>query len=320
MMKRFVTRSLLFLLLVYVLSIVLSWAYTVLFTDHKSDQSKKNWVLLRSGDSCDYATIGSSRVFHMINVPLLNKLTGKKGINIGNSGSSYADNYALLLKYLERNHIKTLVLNADEFCFNSTKHYTYPFKDFQYMPYFFEDSINLVYKENVPVWKYYLWSTVPLSRYIEFNEYYDLGSLAWLTVQKQICAYDTTAGTELLTNLKYRKFAAADTTGIHPEKFVVDRKDLRYFYKIINLCKSKGIEVILVTPPIYCKGMYAKESRLKIAQFIEGLAKEQKLYYVNYYEAQGFCNVLYFRDLTHTNYLGTNIFTRYLAKELKGRL
>jgi len=320
MMKRFVTRSLLFLFLVYALSTVLSWGYTALFTDHKSDQSKKNWVLLRLGDSCDYAILGSSRVFHMINVPLLNKLTGKKGINIGNAGSSYADNYALLIKYLEKNYINTLVLNADEFSFNSSKHYTYPFKDFQYMPYFFEDSINLIYKENVPAWKYYLWSTVSLSRYIEFNEYYDLGSLAWLTTQKPVSAYDKTLGTELLTNLKYRKFKTADTTGIHPEKFVLDKKDLRYFYKIINLCKSKGIAVILVTPPIYCKGMYAKESRLKITQFIEGLAKEQKLYYVNFYKVKKLCNVLYFRDLSHTNYWGTNIYTRYLAQELKVRL
>jgi hypothetical protein len=315
-MKRLILHTAFFIVLAYLLSMLISWAYTELFTHYKSDQSKKNWVLVRKGDALDYATIGSSRVFHMIDVPLLNTLTGKKGMNIGTSGSSYADNYALLVKYLERNTIQSLILNADELCFHSSTGYTYPFKDYEFMPYFFEDTIHAVYKDNVSQWKYYLWTSIPMSRYIEFNEHYEIGSLVWMQARKPVCKFDTTAGTELLYNMKYKKFLHTDTLPVVKDTLPIERRDEIYFHKIITLCKSKGIKVILITTPLYCKGIYAMTNRLKFQTYLTQLAKKEQLPYINFYEATALQDTRYFRDMTHTNIAGTRIYTRYLAKEL----
>lgn len=316
-MKPLVLRSLLFLLIAYTISVCLSWGYTALFTHYKSNQSKRNWTLVRKGDTMDYATIGSSRVFHMIDVPLLNTLIGKKGMNIGTSGSSFSDNYALLVKYLEHNQIKSLILNVDEMGFHSTTGYHYPFADYEYMPYFFEDTINQIFKDNVPLWKYYLWTTVPISRYIEFNEHYEIGVLLWLNTTKPLCKLDTTAGTELLYNMKYKKFSSTDTVPVVSDTFKIESRDEIYFGKIVSLCRKKNIKVILVTTPLYCKGIYAPSNRLKFQTYIEQLAQKEKLPYINFYEENRLQNIRYFRDLTHTNIQGTRIYTRYLASKLK---
>jgi hypothetical protein len=318
-MKQLIRNGVVFVLITYVISIVLSWGYTAVFADHKSDQSKKNWTLIRKGDTLDYATIGSSRVFHMVDVPLLNELTGKKGMNIGTSGSSYADNYALLVKYLERNKVQTLILNADELCFHSSTGYTYPFKDYEYMPYFFEDTINKVYEDNVPSWKYYLWTTVPLSRYIEFNEHYELGSMLWLNTKRPLCKFDTTAGTELLYNMKYKKFLPSDTLPVRYDSLTIERVDEIYFHKIIALCKAKGMKVIVITTPLLTKGIYAPSNRVKFQSYLDGLVKKEKLSYINFVDVTSLQQVRYFRDMTHTNIEGTRIYTRYLATQLKDR-
>lgn len=319
-MKQLFLRSFVFIFIAYFLSNVLSWGYTTLFARYKQDQSKKNWTLIRKGDTLDYAAIGSSRVFHMVDVPLLNALTGKKGMNIGTSGSSYADNYALLIKYLERNTFNTLLLNVDELCFHSSTGYTYPFKDYEYMPYFFEDSINSVYKDNVAQWKYYLWTGIPLSRYIEFNEHYELGSMLWLNAKMPLCKFDTTAGTELLYNMKYKQFLPKDTLPVVSDTLHIEPLDALYFNKIVALCKSKGIKVVLITTPLYCKGIYAPANRLKFQAYIQQLALKQKLPYINFYEVQGLQKLYYFRDMTHTNIEGTRLYTRYLAAQLKDQL
>ena len=319
-MKQLFLRSLLFVSIAYAASVCLSWLYTDLFTRYKPELTKRNWTLLRQGDSVEYATMGSSRVCHMIDVPLLSELTGKTGMNIGTSGSSYADNYALLSKYLERNKIGTLVLNADEFCFHSSISYTHPFADYEYMPYFFEDTINQIYKDNVPRWKYYLWTFVPISRYIEYNEQYELGSTLWLNSRKLVCQMDTTAGTELLFNMKYKKFLATDTLPVVKDTLNIEARDVAYFQKILSLCRAKQIKVILVTTPLYAKGIYAPANRLKFLAYLEDLAKTEKLPYINFYGAEGIQDYRYFRDMTHTNIQGSRLYTRYLATQLKGIL
>ncbi|MDB5258752.1 MAG: hypothetical protein JWM14_3447 [Chitinophagaceae bacterium] len=316
-MKRLIINSAVFVVLAYILSTMLSWGYTALFKNYKPDQSKKNWTLVRKGDTLDYITIGSSRVFHMVDVPLLNTLTNKKGLNIGTSGSSYADNYALLVKYLERNKVQALILNADELCFHSTTGYTYPFKDYEYMPYFFEDTINQVYKDNVPKWKYYVWSGIPLSRYIEFNEHYELGSVLWLNAKKPVCKFDTTAGTELLYDMNYKKFLRTDTLPVQKDTLHIEQRDELYFHKIISLCREKGMKVILITTPLFTKGIYAPANRAKFQQYLDRLIREEKLTYINFMDVTSLQDVRYFRDMTHTNIEGTRIYTRYLARQLK---
>jgi len=303
--------------IVYVVGVCLSGLYTDFFKTYKSSQLKINWTLVRQGDSMDYATIGSSRVFHMIDMPLLNTLTEKNGINLGTSGSSFSDNYALLSKYLERNKIGTLVLNVDEIGFHSSTGYEYPFSDYEFMPYFFEDTINQIYKDNVSRWKYYLWTTVPISRYIEFNEHYELDSALCIHARKSICQLDTTAGTKLLYDVKAKKFSATDTLSLMKDTLNVETHDEIYFHNILSLCRANGIKVILITTPLYGKGIYAPANRREFLAYIHRLAEKEHLPYINYYEAKGIQNNRYFRDMTHTNVDGTRLYTRYLATQLK---
>jgi hypothetical protein len=165
-----------------------------------------------------------------------------------------------------------------------------------------------------------MWSVIPLSRYIEFNEHYELSAALWLNTKKPACKFDTTAGTELLYNMKYKKFLRTDTQFVQKDTLHIEQRDELYFRKIISLCRSKGMKVIVITTPLFAKGIYAPSNRVKFQHYLRCLIEKEKLTYIDFVDVTSIQQVKYFRDMTHTNIEGTRIYTRYLAGALKGLL
>ena len=76
----------------------------------------------------------------------------------------------------------------------------------------------------------------------------------------------------------------------------------------------------MITTPLYCKGIYALQNRLKFQAYIQQLAEKEQLTYINFYAVEGLQDSRYFRDMTHTNIEGTRLYTQYLAAELKSKV
>src|ERR1700741_4751314 len=164
-MNKLIKNTIYFSLLV----LLISYPISIYITNNFSTYNKQNWILKKSGLKFDYAVLGSSRVNTMIDIKSLDKNFEKKGINIGNTGAGYAENYIILSEFIEKNKINTLILNTDEFSFNSVKAWKHPFHEFEFLPLF--SKYDAVFYDYTPMWKFYLWKIIPLTKYLEYNDH-----------------------------------------------------------------------------------------------------------------------------------------------------
>jgi hypothetical protein len=99
-MKRFLLHIGLLLLGTLLIMVLLDAAYTKAY---EASAPRTKFQLLRSykGQKIDYAFLGSSRVDNDINPAVIEKETGKKGLNLGFQGSKLRDIYTILQLFKE---------------------------------------------------------------------------------------------------------------------------------------------------------------------------------------------------------------------------
>ena len=293
-MLKIVKNTIYYFLLVILLSYPISFYISANFNTY----SKQNWALKITGLKLDYAVLGSSRVYNMIDIKSLDSTFEKKGINLGTSGSGYAENYIILSEFIHKNKISTLNLNTDEFCFNSKNSYGYPFHDYEFLPLF--TKYNNIFYDNIPKWKYYLWNVIPLTKYIEFNKQFTL---------KAQNLIDENMGSALLNEVNKKE--ELEIKRVQTKFTEVDKK---YFLKIIQLCKLNNIKMILITTPI-CNKNYEYE-KLFLSIYIKSISSKFNLKHYGF-ESLIEINHTNFNNNTHTNVHGSKEYSINLGKLLK---
>jgi hypothetical protein len=279
----------------------LSYPTAYLIEARFNTPNKQNWILKKAGEQYDYAVLGASRVFNMVDINTLDSVMNKKGINIGSSGSCYAENYIILEEFLSKNKISALLLNTDEFSFNSANSYSYPFHDYEFLPVFRKHKE--VFFDFIPSWKYYLWLSVPCTKYIEYNDQYVLSTLSNRKLNK-------TKGTELLYGKRSDKNLLLNKRRV-PE---INRLDAKYFKKIADLCANKNIALILITTPIF---KYDREEHKLFLEYIDSFSQQNNLKYYSFETLIDASKPDYFQDNTHTNNLGSVEYSKRLGQKLK---
>ncbi len=110
-------------MLVFLVALLSSYPLAYVISNNFNTYNKQNWVLKISGYELDYAVMGSSRVAYVVDIKSLDSTYNRKGINIGVSGSSLAEEYIVLREFLKKNEVKELLLNLDELALNSREGY-----------------------------------------------------------------------------------------------------------------------------------------------------------------------------------------------------
>lgn len=293
-MKQFLFRSTAFVVLLYLVSLPIAWY----FNNHYHTYNKQHWILQQKNLSLDYAVLGSSRVFNVVDINAMDRSSGLNGINLGTSGGSYAENYIVLNEFLKQNHIKTLLLSADEFNFNIAAGVEYPFHDYEFLHLF--SRYDSIFKDYMPAWKYQMWKLVPAARFIEFNDQYTIRN-------KPDTALDHNKGSELLyhwgtTDMEYRR------------QTIINDIDRRYFFDLLKLCETNHIKVVLFSAPIF--RMSHLKPNAPIESFLDQVCSSKKLQRI---QAEGLIdtdNKTLFLDYRHANAKGSKIFSSGLGKKL----
>ncbi len=210
---------------------------------------KKQWILAQQGGSYDYAVLGSSRAFGAFDMNLLDSLTGLNGINLGANGSGFKDNYLVLSLFLKNNQISKLFLQVDMASLNSTTSFSNEFHAFTFMPYWEEEEVREVLKEEISLLENQISALAPQWRYFYFNKYFSPKEvLRRIQVSKtQRDLYSQSKGgiareeiTQKVREIKtYQLPKTADPT------------DLEYLMKIKTKAEAAGIEVIFFSAPRY---------------------------------------------------------------------
>ena len=94
------------------------------------------------------------------------------------------------------------------------------------------------------------------------------------------------------------------------EELKVDKKVEDYLGRIVNVCKSKNVEVVLVTSPFLIKD---EETSFWISKF----AQSHKLSYLDFSSCnQIVSNSKLFKDKTHLNEQGAKLFSQMVAEQI----
>ena len=296
-MKKFFKN--LFILLIILLAFfwLLDEAFTYVF--QKGYYTKIQWLYQKQNQRYDYAMHGSSRAFTTIDIPAIEKATGKKGINISVDGSSIPDQYLMLKIFLANgNKIKKLYLQVDPF--SSDTEEIFEFAVPKFMPYLKEDIVFDHFKQFGGEW--YAYRYVPFYRYAKYNTLWGIHEV--LIDQFKILPQDFDEyGDYFYPNVQYKG----------PDKLRHLTFDLKGKYKFLNqiieLCKSNKVELILFTAPvadIIIDEAY-KENALQFAE----LMKSKGVSYYNYGDLYGNDPKLFYNEI-HLSGRGAEEFTQHI--------
>jgi len=210
---------------------------------------KKQWVLAQEGETYDYAVLGSSRAYGAFDMNLLDSLTGMNGINIASNGSGFKDNYLLLSLFLKSNKIDKLFLQVDMASLNSKTSFSNEFHAFTFMPYWDEEVVREVLKEEIPFLKNSVSSIIPQWRFFYFNKYFSPKEVIRRVQLSKIYkdSYSQTKG-GILGQETAPKKGEIKTYSL-PE--TVNSEDWSYLIKILTKAEDAGIKVIFFTAPRY---------------------------------------------------------------------
>jgi hypothetical protein len=312
-MKIFFIKLLVFSLLIWVVLKFLDGYYTSYTVANKNVCQKPDWVLAHSGQNFDMAFLGNSRVYYMLDVPYLEKQTGKRGINLGLTGSNYSEIFLLFYQFLKSNNtVKNLFLEVDLLALNAKK-VDFLFHGYTYMHLLNDTVVSNVYKDNAPAYRYFLWKHVPFVRYMEYSNRFVFYKMIKGGFEcKTFDELDQTKGGVFFQGQDFPKSYANNYWTIDP----VDKK---YFDKIIAYAREKNINVILYTAPIYPEYAKRQLNYDAVMQVVSELAEKENLPYLDfsrpdYHVCLDKSN---FFDNTHLNKKGVGFFCEDFADSIK---
>ncbi len=300
-MKQLLIRLLSFLVLLLILSYPLSFFISSNFNTY----NKQDWILHLEGNTYDYGVLGSSRVYNVVDINTIDSICNTSGVNLGTSGSNFAENYLVLQYFLEHNTIKNLILNIDEFSLDAKNSFGEgkPFHVYEFLPLMEDSRWNEIFRDNLPFWKYVLYKSISLSKYVEYNDQFTLK-----THSKPFL--DITKGSSLVGEVSTQEVK------LKKRQRGIDKNDVKYLNKIVGLCDSLKINLLFFTSPIFSETIHPT----KASKFINEYSTSHGIEYYPFYDYFEYSNLEYYKDITHTNRLGSIIFSKNLALVLDRNL
>jgi hypothetical protein len=285
----------------------------------KNTALKHYWLLNFKDQKFDMAFIGPSRVLNTLDMSVFQKSGNGNCINLGLSGSAFAEQYLLLDLFLNahNNQIKKLFIEVSYFnLINPDSSFSYPFHEYYYFPFIKNDNVSKVILDNSKnKLKAYAWKYIPFFRYVEFNS-----NFRPLVLFKS----DYKVGSADVGFDKYGSSLRDERTlnGFLTEKkytnAFMDSKTIAYLNQMISLAKKKNIEVVLFTAPVYrTKLSYSVTAEANFTDSIMAITNREKLKYYNFETHAVSLDSNNFNDYTHLNILGAKVFSKSFSDTLK---
>jgi hypothetical protein len=292
-MKKFVIRMIVILLSTLAIMTVLDVIYTTAYTENKAPRTKFQYLRAFRNASLDYIFIGSSRVDYFVAPDVIEKKTGKKGINAGFSASKMVDVFTVLKLCREYNIAVDETWMQIDHIYNITD-YNSPTLEWQMMPYIREGGTARDY----------------------YKSHADYNALYYIPFYRY-CAYDQAIGfREFMQNLLSRESkAVTGQRGFTPRfgqnidnEFRLPTRILRRnvtFDSITAFCRENHVKAVYFCAP------FGKES--KASGYVESLAR--KVPGLRDY-SKAVTDPTMFEDNVHVNEKGALFFTGLLAADM----
>ena len=300
-MKKFLLHILLFFVIVAVVDVGIGVLGSYLQGHAKGGRTRQFDDLVMK-DKHDVLILGSSRAHSHYDTPFLSDTLGLDVYNGGNDGNGVILAYGILEMVLERYQPKVVVFDVEP-AFDIIEYE----QDFNHTRYI--SHLKPYYKKQVA------------SEIIK-----DISAEEWRKVQSGMVRYNTEIVEILVDNIidrgveKYGYLPLNGKMEKEPDAKasklpVLDTFKLKYIEKLINLCQSHGLTLILVGSPKYG----AKDS--SALQPVKDIANKHGVHFLDYYAEPMFMEHKdWFKEPMHLNNEGARQFSRLLANDLMSEL
>jgi len=271
------------------ISILLLYGLDYIFTKAYYDgapRTKISWVQSQVfPDSLDYVLLGSSRCIHHLQPELITKITNKKGLNLGYSGSGPVEIKLMLNQVIQHTNTKHVFIQVD------TK-----YNDIQpdglaivgWLPFIKEKEIytELIKYDN----NYSLLKNVPFYRYQKFDPKIGVRNVSLIYLGKQ---------GDFISRKGYKPINHTLKKDAFFNKSIRDKEN-KIFNEIIDICLENNIELHFFTSPIYNN------------QSDFGILNKYLPSYIDF--SNSISERTLFSDAIHLNHQGASLFTEIFAK------
>ena len=287
-MKRFFKLTILYMVLLFVASVLLDILYTAIIS-HSSDRNKVENIINTTNVAYDIVFMGTSRA----NNHFVSKVFENKGYTVFNYGISGAHLFetSLLLKLMMANkyHIKNIVLEADlSICNEKRDEGTTA----RFMPYLHQNEIIKKHYQNQA--DFYHLYYLPFYRYIEFDTKIGFREVSDVVSKKP---------TNALYNKGYYPLISHKKGNMKNDISSLKVIRNKYYEEIKQICKKNNIKLTVVMTPM-CENT-------------KGLNYFDKVHQL-YPEIHNFENVVtsdkYFASCGHLNNEGAILYTNHIIK------
>ena len=297
-MKKFILRTLAFLILATVVMVVLDLCLTSKLNKRELGPYACWNDIFHHNISADMLIMGSSRAWVHISPAILDSALHINSYNLGQNGSKFDRQYTRYLIYRKHNPKPKVILQTIDFYTLSA---TTGYEHYQYFPYFYDKDIRKLFFPSEPFTL--ADKTLPFYRYANFgvrNLFDDKRlPIKGYYASEKIWNTDTVSDDETIQSIFY------------PD--VID-----LFEQFLDETQKECIQVILVHTPIHASFTRHHIDLDEMWDKYNSIASKYNVPILNY-QFDTLCeNTDYFYNNMHLNREGAEIFTRQLAEDLKG--
>lgn len=298
--------SILFLLLVAAITEVIVYPYFHSETYHYQD----GYVREEMAGSLDFIICGASQAQRGISPAVLDEALEVNSYNIGSPLMTLKGRYHMLEKEVERNPVKTVVI---ELCYDTMyrdRDVVGPEGDYYMLGRFTSSTERMEY----------FFSAARLDEYAEF--YCD-------TLQRGLNAWNEFGKNEIGTSENYetKGFAPLETHPIEmiaPENYNkeeiytdIAEENMVYLNKMFELCRSRNIKVIMVATPLADAAILSYDKLDEIHTMYKEISQQWDCEYYNFSLYKGKSEIFKdsdsFFDRNHLSAAGAEVFSHILS-------
>ena len=279
-----------------------------------SDKGAFN-AAMSGGVNAQIVVNGSSRALVHYDPALIQQQTGRTAYNLGRNGSHIDMQVAVLEAYLRHNAKPELVIqNLDPHTFVPTDAVYDPA---QYLPYLQEECLYRALLQIHPhAWK---WKYLPLYGYVveDMRFTWLRGFAAWLGINPREDHFRGYNPRDTQWTGDFEKFKAQHTEGFSPQ---IDPEGVRHVESLIQLCRSRGVPLILCYSPEYAEMQRITRNRQDLIGRFRQLAEKGKVTFLDFSDSQVCSKREHFYNSQHLNREGSKLFSLELAQRLNNTL
>lgn len=305
----YLKRSLYILICLYVISLLMYYAFEKGYKYYFVDKTKRMTELFEKSTDYDVIFIGSSRVHLHVNPKIFDSITHLRSYNAGMEGANISEYKMVLDAYLV-NHPspKYIVLNIEPVSLNMDRILFHPS---DYFPYFSNKQIECSFSNyGYPV---FLYNCFPQLKFTGFDDYDKGNSIKGLLKKHESTneySYQGFLSNGMDTIIDAKPEIAS--TGI----LSIAENSFSILQEMIDTCRHKNIKLIFTHSAEYMQINEKKYSNYEsLMDSLLTISKANNIVYLRH-DTIGMCTQKkYFKNVGHLNKSGADTYTKVLADD-----